>query len=82
MMKSRFSPIFVSMRVNRTWIAANYSFSRRVKWSGVSVASAVDRRFSTAADSIHLPVSIVIVHDLKESMATPNKTQIVLLEGL
>ena len=72
----------VKMRVKVAWIAADYIFSRGVRWSGVSVASAVDRGFGTAANSIHLPVSIVIVHDLKESMATPTKTQIVLLEGL
>ena len=79
------SPIFfpyVSIRIKMTWIAVDYIFSRGVSWSGVSVASAVDRGFGTATDSIHLPVSIVIIHDLKESMATPKKTQIQLLQGL
>jgi hypothetical protein len=47
-----------------------YLFGKRVSRGIVSVTLAVDCRVSTSTNSIHLPVSIVIVHDMEISMST------------
>jgi hypothetical protein len=47
-----------------------YLFGKRVSRGIVSVTLAVDCRVSTTTNSIHLPVSIVIVHHMEISMST------------
>ena len=47
-----------------------YLLGKRVSRSIVSVALAVDGGVSTSTNSIHLPVSVVIVHHVEISMST------------
>lgn len=48
-----------------------YLLGKRVNRSIVSVALAVNGGVSTSTNSIHFPVSVVIVHHVKISMSTP-----------
>jgi len=48
-----------------------YLLGKRVNRSIVSVALAVNGGVCTSTNSIHFPMSVVIVHHVKVSMSTP-----------
>lgn len=50
-------------------------FSERIVRSKISVALAVNGGISTATNSIHLPVSVVIVYYMKITMPAPGMSK-------
>ena len=48
-----------------------YLFCKRIDWCKISVALAVDGGACTSTNSIHFPVSVVIVHHMEISMSAP-----------
>lgn len=48
-----------------------YLFCKGIGWCSISITLAIDGGFSTSTNGIHLPVSVVIVHNMEVSVSTP-----------
>lgn len=53
-----------------------YLLGKRVGWREVAVPLAVDGRLSAPSDGVHLPVGVVVVHNVKVTMPAPETTAI------